>query len=157
NESARHAVNAILDHATFAWQQQQQTAPMPGEPARFINVDRSPTPYGDYCEIWDPEQSEFEDLEFLRLIDQHLMDAGAKTRDDDAPPETPRPRAPHLFDILRIDELPDFLEDDRDAVNALELIGSTLKAFAEVQTDDMPGVLAVVERARQKLAALFTR
>ena len=156
NESARHAVNAILDHATFMWLEQRQPT-VPGEPVRITNVDKSPTPFGDYCDIWDPEQAEFDDLDFLRLIDAQLMDAGARTQDDDAPAGVLRRPAPHLFDILRIDELPDFLESDRDAINALELIGGTLRAFAEVQVDDLPGVLAVVERARQKLGEMFQR
>jgi len=156
NESARHAVNAILDHATFVWIEQRQPT-IPGEPVRITNVDKSPTPFGDYCDIWDPEQAEFDDLDFLKLIDAQLMVAGTRGAADDTPEGSSRRPAPHLFDILRIDELPDFLETDRDAVNALELIGSTLRAFAEVQVDDVPGVLAMIERARGKLAEMLQR
>jgi hypothetical protein len=156
NESARHAVNAILDHATSNYRDPDDVF-YRLSPTVDINVDKNTTKYGDYCDIWNPEQLEFQDLEFLRSIDGHLMEAGAKTRDDDAPPGVEPPIAPHLFDVLKLDELPDMLEDDRDAINALELIGSILKAFDDARIDDLPGVFAVVDGARKKLASLFRR
>jgi uncharacterized protein with NAD-binding domain and iron-sulfur cluster len=161
NESARHAVNTILDHATHRWRRSRlgrpDTASGGDQPTPNINVNKSTTPFGDYCDIWNPEHLELQDLEFLRAIDDHLMDAGSRTRDDDVPPGTRRPYAPHLFDILRIDELPDLLEGDREVLNALELIGAILKAFDSAQVNDLPSVLAMVDGARKKLAALFHR
>jgi hypothetical protein len=69
----------------------------------------------------------------------------------------PEPIAPHLFDILRIDELPDCIEGDREALGAFELLGSTLSAFQETSCDALPGVFAVVENVRKKLSALLAR
>ena len=155
NESARHAVNTILDHLTFSWKQIDPDVFTRAQPTPDINVDKNTTPFGDYCDIWNPEELEFQDLEFLRSVDSQLMTAGAKTHDDDTPPGVDPPIAPHLFDILRIDELPDVLDNDRDAINALELIGSVLKAVDDARVDDLPGILAVVDGARQKLAGLF--
>jgi NAD(P)-binding Rossmann-like domain len=152
NESARHAVNTILDHATslegrFVRLHEPQPA--------GLNTDRSTTPYGDYCNIWNPELYEFQDLEFLRLIDSHLMSAALATNDD--APEGATSLAPHLFDILRLDDLPDWLDHDRDALATLELIGNTLKAFDGASLQDLPSVLAVVDQVRKKLAHLFER
>jgi len=165
NESARHAVNAILDHATGSWRQshadelarEDAMTPYKAERSVNINVDRNTTRYGDYCEIWNPEMFEIKDLQFMRSIDDHLMQAHERTSDDDAPPGTRPRRAPHLFDILRIDELPDHLDDDREAVHALELIGSILAAFDGARADDLPSVFAVLDGARKKLAGLFKR
>jgi hypothetical protein len=49
NESARHAVNAILDHAGAAC---------------------------DRCEIWDPEDHELEDLTWFKDLDRRLFERG---------------------------------------------------------------------------------
>jgi hypothetical protein len=109
------------------------------------NVVRSTTPFGDYCDIWDPELFEFEDLRFLRSIDENLMDMGA---------EAP---APHLFDILRIDELPDRLLGDHDAERILELVGCILAALDEAQLVDLASVFAAVDRARKELERMVGR
>jgi hypothetical protein len=179
NESARHAVNAILDHATwtegrrrpepatqvtdFLERDRGLTARRPTQ-TPSINVNKRTTPFGDYCDIFDPELFEFEDLQFLRSIDSHLMDAGTRRGGGDSAPggdDAQRggdpPPAPHLFDILRIDELPDRLEDDRDAINALEVVGCILAAFNDAQIGDLSSVLAVVESARKQLASLLAR
>jgi hypothetical protein len=176
NESARHAVNAILDHATARDKRKDKdtkrvldslSGELEGtgfridhfrtEPHPYANVDKNTTRYGDYCDIWNPEAFEFEDLEFLRLVDQHLMEAGerAESRHDDRPEGTPEPYTPHIFDILRVDQLPDLLDDDREATNVLELVGAAMKAFEDSRTDDVPGVLQAIEKARAKIAALF--
>jgi hypothetical protein len=70
NESARHAVNAFLQH----WQ---------------IG--------GDRCDIWDPEDHELEDLQWLRDLDEALFDR----------------KLPHLVDLLELEELPDELDQLR--------------------------------------------
>jgi uncharacterized protein with NAD-binding domain and iron-sulfur cluster len=179
NESGRHAVNAILDHATWVARQPagelEEIARTPrvrargrvpdaeamrtlerdrlAQLARIVrrtdtpstNVVRSTTPFGDYCDIWDPELFEFEDLRFLRSIDEHLMDMGA---------EAP---APHLFDILRIDELPDRLLGDHDAERILELVGCILAALDEAQLVDLASVFAAVDRARKELERMVGR
>ncbi|MEZ4406579.1 MAG: FAD/NAD(P)-binding protein [Polyangiales bacterium] len=63
NESARHAVNAILEDL------------------------RAP---GDRCMIWDPEEWELPDLDFLKEIDRRLFVDGY----------------PHMVEILGLTELP---------------------------------------------------
>ncbi|MDI1476489.1 NAD(P)-binding protein [Polyangium sp. y55x31] len=55
NESARHAVNAILAHAEL----------------------HNPTGrLGNLCAIWPPEERELEDLRFLRDLDEKLVERG---------------------------------------------------------------------------------
>lgn len=66
NESARHAVNAIL-HAS--------------------RVE------GDRCRIWNPEEHELPDLQFLKDLDALLVRDGL----------------PHFVEILGLDEVPDAL------------------------------------------------
>ena len=67
NVSARHAVNAFLQ----TWQIR-----------------------GDRCDIWDPEDHEFEDLHWFKDLDEELFER----------------KLPHLVDILELDELPDELD-----------------------------------------------
>lgn len=66
NESARHAVNAIL------------------------RVSETPC---DRCEIWDPEDNELDDLQWLRDLDAKNFSKGL----------------PHFAKILDWDELPTVL------------------------------------------------
>ncbi|MEO8551269.1 MAG: hypothetical protein ABI678_14905 [Kofleriaceae bacterium] len=67
NESARHAVNALL-----------QVFQVPG----------------DKCEIWDPEDNEVDDLEWLKDLDEELHARGL----------------PHFVDVLGWDALPRYLD-----------------------------------------------
>jgi hypothetical protein len=174
NESARHAVNTILDHAALLVKppgddpdEPSSRPPEPkilptvirrdAEPARpGLTLQKGSTPFGDYCDIWNPELYEFPDLEFLRLIDSYLMQASTARAADDAPKGSP-PVAPHLFDILRLDELPDWIDDDATALGAFELLGSALKAFETTSLGDVPSILKVVDQVRKKLAHLFDR
>jgi uncharacterized protein with NAD-binding domain and iron-sulfur cluster len=57
NESARHAVNAILKHLE-RWD-------APG-----VRIRRT------YCDIWSPEDRELDDLRFLKELDQRLVERG---------------------------------------------------------------------------------
>ncbi|MFO0653253.1 MAG: hypothetical protein U0326_43940 [Polyangiales bacterium] len=61
NESARHAVNAILDH--LAWSRG-------GDGASKATIS------GDHCEVWDIEQNELDELAFFKRVDQMLFKAG---------------------------------------------------------------------------------
>lgn len=88
NESARHAVNAILDHYARR---------------SFGRAGRCRSIAGDYCEIWDLERYELEDLNYFKRIDKMLFDRGK----------------PHLADILRFDELADVLHPDSNNLQAL--------------------------------------
>jgi hypothetical protein len=110
-------------------------------------VEKTTTPLGDYCDIWDPEVCEFQDLDFLRLVDAELVEAAAKAgaaegRGDGA-------RAPHMFDILKIDRLADSLDGDGDAIGALESLGAALAALGEARSDEDHGLLGWIERARK--------
>jgi hypothetical protein len=68
NESARHAVNALLQEWRVG---------------------------GDRCDIWDPEEHEIEDFQWMRDLDEELYDRNL----------------PHFVDILGWNELPDYLPD----------------------------------------------
>jgi hypothetical protein len=57
NESARHAVNAILAHLT----RKEATS------HAFHKAD---------CDIWSPENREIEDLAFLKELDAKLLERG---------------------------------------------------------------------------------
>ena len=61
NESARHAVNAIL----------RQLVSGPG-----ADYSAGGKMFADWAEIWDPERNELDDLEPLRRLDQKLVDEG---------------------------------------------------------------------------------
>ena len=61
NESARHAVNAIID------------AILHDEEGRYRSSGRL---IGDPCEIWPPYEHEIEDLEPLRRLDRSLWEEG---------------------------------------------------------------------------------
>ncbi|MCY1020328.1 NAD(P)-binding protein [Pyxidicoccus sp. MSG2] len=104
NESARHAVNAILDHYltfTHSVEAEARARDLAG-PASVPTVPEyggqgtltgSPefrvTPVGEYCRIWDPEKYELPELEPLRELDAKLFAAGL----------------PHVWDVLRLEPL----------------------------------------------------
>ncbi|MEZ4469697.1 MAG: NAD(P)-binding protein [bacterium] len=120
NESARHAVNAILDHVTAFgyrdWNDTGGVVSLPSTNARppfrqpefaqdltdaqrrcRVGADDLPLPAlavaGDYCDIWDPEQHELDDMGFFKRVDALLFQMGK----------------PHLSEILGIDALADRL------------------------------------------------
>jgi hypothetical protein len=62
NESARHAVNAILNHRQAGYA-------------------------GELSRVWDPEENEIDDLQFLKELDDELFARGE----------------PHIADILDVD------------------------------------------------------
>jgi putative NAD(P)-binding protein len=76
NESARHAVNAIL-------QQIRSSADTPP----FCNLQGMLA--GDPCDIWDPEENEPADLSYFKKLDEALLEEGL----------------PHFVDILKLGEL----------------------------------------------------
>lgn len=77
NESARHAVNAILRH---------RRSKLRSEAAGKARVDRGVV--GQDCEIFDPEARELEDLGLLKRLDEELVARGL----------------PHMLDILGIED-----------------------------------------------------
>ncbi|MCB9665075.1 MAG: hypothetical protein H6732_13250 [Alphaproteobacteria bacterium] len=133
NESARHAVNAILDHwlvhhtsdpPAEPREEPSETAPPPVEkpaadsvhPEVFANLNTVfegdeaepiyfPTPVGDYCQIWNPEENEPEYMAGIRAIDEQLCAWGM----------------PHLFDLMGI-ELGTMLFSHTPFANALPAV-----------------------------------
>ncbi|QSQ23443.1 NAD(P)-binding protein [Pyxidicoccus parkwayensis] len=101
NESARHAVNAILDHyLTFRQQPSEpllrggvgiESVPAVPEYSGQGTLTGSPefrmTPIGEYCRIWDPEKYELPELMPLRELDAKLYASGL----------------PHVWDVLRLE------------------------------------------------------
>ena len=57
NESARHAVNAILKHLERSG-------------AEGLRIRRT------YCDVWSPEDRELDDLRFLKELDARLLERG---------------------------------------------------------------------------------
>lgn len=137
NESARHAVNAILDHASATnWINQRKvqrlTAELqklpsgslewPDRIAEIQNLLTTPSITGEYCKIWDPERHELEDLEFFKRVDELLVEAGRQ----------------HMFDILGVEELFERATADVDPLKALLIaLGDTAKADWSLSTTEL--------------------
>ncbi|QSQ23445.1 NAD(P)-binding protein [Pyxidicoccus parkwayensis] len=103
NESARHAVNAIIDHLLAHPRTDKKAFPqgrarprampfMPEYPDQGT-LTGSPyfqmTPLGEYCRIWDPEKNELAELTPLRDLDAKLYALGL----------------PHIWDVLHLEPL----------------------------------------------------
>lgn len=80
--------------------------------------------FGDFVRVRDPEDYEIPELEFFRQVDEELFFAQARGgrgddgADDDYPTDDirvrhrqDRRRVPHLFDLLRLDAIPDRIEE----------------------------------------------
>jgi len=103
NESARHAVNAIMDHyLAHRWGREEarqqsaastRAAPSVPDYGSQGSLTGSPdfrmTPIGEYCRIWDPEKHELPELAWLRALDAKLFAAGL----------------PHVWDVLELEPL----------------------------------------------------
>ncbi|HEX4448842.1 MAG TPA: FAD-dependent oxidoreductase [Polyangiaceae bacterium] len=97
NESARHAVNAIVDH----YNAHHGSVGAPPSPSTATHADPSAIEadmtlaqyLGDYCGIWNIERYEPSAFDTLKSIDQILLDLGL----------------PHLFDLLGIELVPSVL------------------------------------------------
>ena len=166
NESARHAVNAILDHLTFDYRKYYKVPTPPPPPKNSVSGIREPnvpeqiaTPFGDYCDIWNPEQNEFADLDFLKLIDKHLFEnhkPSPRSSDDVVEGHT-APMPPHLFDLLGVDRLPDLIDNDADATKVFDLLRTGLAQLKESQSADLAAVLANVESLKKLFATYSTK
>ncbi|WP_163997975.1 NAD(P)-binding protein [Pyxidicoccus caerfyrddinensis] len=99
NESARHAVNAIIDHYLAHHEVRSrdpgpQPLPAPGGQSDELGPlaglpEFRMTPIGEYCRIWDPEQHELPELAPLRELDAKLFAEGR----------------PHVWDVLNLEAL----------------------------------------------------
>jgi hypothetical protein len=129
NESARHAVNAIIDHyLTF---RRDEESPEPrtqggaGSPPTVPeygsegSLTGTPgfrmTPIGEYCRIWDPEKHELAELVPLRELDAKLFAAGL----------------PHVWDVLHLEPLVLPLLSPLDPLRGLESLKSFLGTVRE--------------------------
>ncbi|WP_437979096.1 NAD(P)-binding protein [Sorangium sp. So ce295] len=111
NESARHAVNAILDHMAST--------------RRSDDLARAGIT-GDYCDIWDIEEHELEDLAFFKRVDEMLFQAGK----------------PHIADILQFDKLADVAHPDPSpGQSLLAALGATLQKDWGADANDLAGSL----------------
>lgn len=154
NESARHAVNAILDHLASA-------ADDPDSKHRDPNhhEERTP-PHGAYCDIWDPEQNELVEFELARTIDKYLVEAVQELpiEADDLPEGAREAVAPlHLFDLLGVDHLADMIETDASSERVFELLGIALDALERVASKDTSSVLGVIDSFRKQFEAMVRR
>jgi hypothetical protein len=177
NESGRHAVNAILDHLASREPPPIPTPPPPPEPPWDTPTQVEPqylwTPFGDYCETWNVEDHEVEDLRFAKLVDQYLYDAEVRanaSRDtlmqareyrEDRPgpysPPSPDPvhDTPHMFDLLDVDSLADLLDDDADALRLFDVLSSGLQALRESDSLEEAELSRLLLRVRTQLHGLF--
>jgi hypothetical protein len=123
NESARHAVNAILDHMA----------------ANQTENDRHPVA-GDYCDIWDLEEYELDDLDFFKRIDKLLFAAGK----------------PHIADILQFDKIADLQFPDASPIQALvAALGSTIKSdWGITSTELVTGLNGLLQSAKQVVGGI---
>ncbi|MFO0758852.1 MAG: hypothetical protein U0359_20335 [Byssovorax sp.] len=113
NESARHAVNAILDYLA-----ENADEPKKGTHEKIAS--------GDYCQIWDIEQHELDDLDFFKRVDEMLFKAGK----------------PHMADILQFDKIADLQYPDPSPAQALAAaLGVTLGKDWGVQPMELAGGL----------------
>jgi hypothetical protein len=120
NESARHAVNAILNHLAYSGENPQQ-----------------PSISGDYCDIWDPEENELEDLRFFKRVDQLLYDAGK----------------PSIADILKFDEIGDLLyPTPTDGQALMTALGATLGKDWAMGPMDMAGAVNNLMEVARKVS-----
>ncbi len=166
NESARHAVNAILDHLTFLHAEGDKTRLVPegtdlerwaGGPSETAAPHYAPTPFGDYCQIWNPERHEPVDLEFMKQIDACLFRGAEDTSTEPYPMDAPSgpppqgPDRPHLFDLLRIDELADYVETDAQMDRVLEILSSCACELRLVDMQSTNQLWGAITAARDRI------
>lgn len=126
NESARHAVNAILDHLSRFGLRYQA----PNSAAQSGSI------FGDYCDIWDPEMHELEDFDYFKRIDKLLFEK----------------KKPHLADILRFDEFADVLHPEPSDLQALlAAVGSSTTRDLGLGAHELIGMASSLIKASQNL------
>ncbi|HZI03949.1 MAG TPA: phytoene dehydrogenase, partial [Archangium sp.] len=143
NESARHAVNAILDHYT-AHSPAEQTevwreSRAPG-PSVFNPYERGlfPTsPQGDYCRIWDPEMNELPDFELLQQQDDENLRQGR----------------PHPMDALGLELLPSLLSQTSVARESFDQLIKWVASRGAAAPLATHGVLTMLRHLRSVLEA----
>jgi len=126
NESARHAVNAIMDHYLVHRYEKDEK---PHEATRGAtpyvrdygggSLTGSPdfrmTPIGEYCRIWNPEEHELAELVPIRELDAKLFAAGL----------------PHLWDLLHLEPLVTALIPPHDPMGGTKALLEFLRTLRE--------------------------
>ncbi|WP_309896644.1 NAD(P)-binding protein [Archangium sp.] len=141
NESARHAVNAILDHYAAhraparqeVWRETRQPGPSvlnPYERGLFPT-----SPQGDYCRIWDPEQNELPDFELLQQQDDEAVRQGR----------------PHPMDALGLEVLPSLLSQATGARESYDQLLKWVSTAGAAAPQATQGLLAVLRHLRTVL------
>jgi hypothetical protein len=121
NESARHAVNALLhDKLT--------NDPADGDE----QGDKEKDLPGTYCDVYNMEMDEFPEFNFARSLDRELMAQGL----------------PHVLDILDTFEMLDELPDKVAQKSKAEKLGMVLKSAVSLN-QEAAGDSALVQRIRR--------
>ncbi|MFP2929920.1 NAD(P)-binding protein [Pyxidicoccus sp. 3LG] len=137
NESARHAVNAIIDHHLARAAPEPEASPrirpdVAGAPGAAGGAPVPPgfrmTPLGEYCRVWDPEKHELPELGPLRELDAKLFAAGK----------------PHVWDMLHLEPLAlpllQHLDPPRGAESLLELLRQVRSGLEALLKAAAPGM-----------------
>ncbi|MEM7468272.1 MAG: FAD-dependent oxidoreductase [Pseudomonadota bacterium] len=126
NESARHAVNAILDHISRFGLRERTS----------VNNGALDSISGDYCDIWNLESHELEDFDYFKRIDKMLFDKGK----------------PHLADIIGLDRIADLLHPEQSNFDALiSAISTTTSRDLGLGTNELVGITSSIIKAAQSL------
>ncbi len=120
NESARHAVNRILYHMGIELRGDRETRERLGFGTAGVLM-------GDFCELWDPEDNEVQDLAYLKRIDEELVKAGL----------------PHFVDILGLEKQ---VEAGLSLMDAMSSAVGAARRFADAKASPLaaqiPGLAA---------------
>jgi hypothetical protein len=105
NESGRHAVNAILQKLVNSTDKKQVKS------TDNLTYNGQGKLFGDFCDIWNPEDYEPQDLSTFKELDTALMREGL----------------PHVFDIFRVIDIIEALPDDISVADALLQIRNAME------------------------------
>lgn len=132
NESARHAVNAILDHLG------QFGAPKRPNSGGAYHAAIS----GDYCDIWNLESHELEDFDYFKRIDKMLFER----------------EKPHLADILKLDHLADLLHPEPNDMQALlAAVSGTITNDLGIDSHNLVGVANSLRKTSESLNGAISK
>ena len=126
NESGRHAVNAIL---------RKLSEPAPSGSLAYNGQGKL---FGDFCQIWDPEDYEPPDLQTSKDLDMALVREGL----------------PHVFDILRIIDIIENLPEDISVRDALMQIRRSVENQWSIATASLVGLSALDSAIRAQVQVL---
>jgi hypothetical protein len=121
NESARHAVNALLHDKLMK----------SGFDDGRDESDRDRGLPGTYCDVYNMEMDEFTEFNYARRLDRELMEQGL----------------PHVLDILETFEMLDELPDKSTQMSKAEKLGMVLKSAVSV-SQETAGDSALVQHLR---------